>query len=71
MQKDHGWGASGGGGSKHRPKQNDAMIMSIGDGSQPHKEKKALCPAAASKVEEKLEADDYDNFVPADKLCCR
>lgn len=61
----------GGGGVEHRPKQNDAIIMSIGDGSQPHKEKQALCPTAAGKVEEELEADDYDNFVPADTLCCR
>lgn len=45
--------------------------MSMGDGSQPHKEKQALCPAATAKVEDELEADDYDNFVPADPLCCR
>lgn len=41
----------------------------MGDGSQPHKEKQALCPAAAGKVEEELEADDYDNSAPADTLC--
>lgn len=73
MQKEHGWGVRWWWGweFEQRPKQNDAIIMSMGDGSQPHKEKQALCPAAAGKVEEELEADDYDNFVPADTLCCR